>query len=90
VFQEVIEDAITGAGLSGSIDLREIAKIRKLVCEAKRAVLDAFADAFELLQRASEISFARRALNRWSIALTLELEIEFDPVLTLGPDAARY
>jgi hypothetical protein len=61
--------------------------VGKFLREDEGAAIDALPDLLQLLPRAFKICFGGAALQRWTIADAVELEIELDTIATEGAHA---
>jgi hypothetical protein len=85
--EEFIKDLVARAPFPCCRHILDKAIVRKLLREDEGAGVDALLDLLELLARAFKICFCRAALQCWTVANAVELEIELDTIATEGAHA---
>jgi hypothetical protein len=87
--QELIKDLVARAPFLRCDHILDKAIVGKFLREDEGAAIDALPDLLQLLPRAFKICFGGAALQRWTIADAVELEIELDAVAPEGAYSTR-
>jgi hypothetical protein len=85
--EELVEDLAARAPFLCCHHILDKAIVGKLLREDEGAGVDALLDLLELLARAPKICFRGAALQCWTVAHAVELEIELDTIATEGAHA---
>ncbi len=88
--EELVEDLAAGSPLLRRRHILDKPVLGKFICEDEGASGDPLFDLLELIARALEVRFGGAALQRWTVANAVELEIELDAFASEGTHATLY